>query len=584
MKIIIAHPNSNPRRAIKNLSRNSVWFSFNEDKNKIDRWEKRIPDFSQRLDVARDMERIYDDVYKKYSSLMADFAARYKDCPEWWLSPVPDKRGWPPRYVVNNCIISYLEKLLKEKKHDEIIILTSSRFILSRLKNIASSESIKCLVYGHHHYFFGRFRMNIMRFLELVYFGYEFVKNKTYLSLYYRDTSLQDLKGPNIYLLRTYCHESFFKEDGSYTETYYGDMRERLRKRGYTVVYQPNLSSVRNKRNAHKWFNRSRDRFWVLEKYLTLYDLIKAYKIMIKQLLIARKLGHGISSDLEPFSLLTTGRNYLKSLVPVKLREQGISPTHVLFDWENSAYEKYMCILFKQNLPHTRIIGYLSGTPLPTGPRVNLIPKEAKITPIPDKIVCCGKYAYDWLVHTGYDKKKLAVGPSFRQGHVFNPRGYQKAGNSILVALPFNHKLSLELLREMIRYAKRNPEHRLLVKPHPYINVKRILSKNIPGNMSIVHDDISELFRRCRYFVYTGPTTTACEAFVLGKNVCRFISNNFFSMDCLYFKFNNSRYGFTKSEELEGYVSGKKQVKPKQEQYKQYIFGRADKDYVDIFM
>ena len=68
MKIIIAHPNSNPRRVIKKLSKNSVWFSFNEDINKIDRWEKRIPDFSQRLDVARDMERIYDSVYKERSA------------------------------------------------------------------------------------------------------------------------------------------------------------------------------------------------------------------------------------------------------------------------------------------------------------------------------------------------------------------------------------------------------------------------------------------------------------------------------------------------------------------------------------
>lgn len=582
MKIIIAHPNSNPGRVIKKLSRNSVWFSFNENTNKIDRWEKRIPDFSRRLDVARDMERIYDSVYKRYSGLMAGFAAKHKDCPEWWLSPVSEKSGWPPMYVVNLCIISYLEGLLKEKKHNEILVLTSSRFVLTKLKNTASAQGMECLVCGSRHYFTGRFRMHIMRFLELVYFGYEFVKNKTYLSLYYRDTGLQDLKDP-VYLLRTYCHESFFREDGSYTDIYYGDMRERLRKRGYTVLYQPNLSSIRNKRNAYKWLSRSKDRFWVMEKHLTLYDLIKAYKIMIKQFLIARKLGHGISSDLEPFFLLTTGRNYLKSLVPVKLREQGISPTHVLFDWGNTAYEKYMHLLFKKNLPQTRIIGHLSGTPFPTGSRVNLIPKEIKITPIPDKIVCCGQYAYDWLVHAGFDREKLAVGPSIRQGHVFNAGG-SETNDSILVALPFNHNLSLELLTEMIRYAKRNPKHMLLVKPHPYINVKRILSKTIPGNMSIVHDDISELFRRCRHFVYTGPTTTACEAFVLGKNVCRFISNNFFSMDCLYFKFDKSRYGFTKSEELERYVSGKNPVKPKQEQYKQYIFGRADRNYVDIFM
>ena len=591
-KIIIAHPNSNPKRMVANLAKeNTVWFSFNEDVSKINKWEKNISDFSKKLDIARDMERIYNDVYKKYSSLMADFGMKYKDYPEWWLSPLSEKNGWPPKYVTNTCIVAYLEKLLTEKGYDEIIVLTSSPFVLFKLKKIASSKKVKCLIYGGHYYFYNIFTMYIMHFFELIYFGYEFIINKIWLALYYKNTWLDHLNSSNIFLLRTYCHKSSFKEDGRYIDIQYGDLKEHLKKRGYTVVYQPNLSSMHNKRGVYMWFSKkSEDIFWILEKYLTFYDLIKAYAVIIKQFIMMHKLGYGIFLNLDPFFAITIGRNYLKSLVPVKLKKQKISPTNILFDWENKAYEKYMCILFKDNLPRTKVTGYLSGIPFPTGPEVNLIPKEAKLTPIPDKIVCCGQYAYDWLVYVGFDKKKLVVGPSIRQNHVFEENATRKTtkiDNSILAALPLNYNLSLELLTEMIRYAKRNPKHRLLVKPHPFFNINSILSKkDIPDNLSIVYDDIQTLFSKSKYFVYCGPTTTACEAFVLGKIVCRFISNNFFSMDCLYFKFDNHRYGFTKCEELEKHISENTTINSLiLERYKQYIFNRVDKNCnVNLFI
>jgi len=283
---------------------------------------------------------------------------------------------------------------------------------------------------------------------------------------------------------------------------------------------------------------------------------------------------------------MTTGKNYLKSLVPEKFVQQKIKPIYILFDWENKAYEKYMCILSKIHIPKSKVVGYISGIPFPTGPEVNLSSKEAQITPLPDKIVCCSQYVYDWLEHVGFDKSKLVVGPSIRQNHVFNNNTI--SDDYILVALPLNHDLSFELISELVIFARRNEKFDVLLKPHPFLDISTIMeaTKPIPENISISNEDIGILFQKCKYFVYTGPTTTACEAFVLGKEVCRYISNNHFSLDCLHFKFNDSIFNFTNYIELEEHIikGHRTQNITTGVKCKEYIFNRMDADYADVFI
>ena len=391
-KITIVHPNCNPKKIISQFTNSDIhWLSFNEDIDKIRNWEKNLSNHSKRLDISRDMESIYNDVYKEYSNLMADLGNKYNDTyPEWWLSPFSEKNGWPPKYVVNECIIEYVKKLLPECGNDEVILITSSTYNLVKLKKIAASEGIEYSIYGYKYFLHETIALYIRYLFEFLYFGFEFVTNKLWLMRYYKnDNMLANINTSNIAILRTYCHVSSFKDDGEYIDINFGDLKERLKKKGFEVIYQPNMSSISDKKRIYKWFSeKSRDKFWVLEKYLSFFDLGKAYTHILKQVLLLHKLGYAVFLNLEPLLVLNTGRNYLKSLVPVKLIQQKIEPCYVLFDWENKAYEKYMCIMFKKKIPKSKVVGYISGIPFPTGPEVNLILKEAEITPLPDKIVC----------------------------------------------------------------------------------------------------------------------------------------------------------------------------------------------------
>jgi len=589
-KITIIHTNCNPRKFKSRFSNsNVVWFSFGEDFNDIQKWDKELSSISKRLDIAQFMEEIYPDICKEYSDSVADLDIKFNDVyPEWWLSPVAEKNGWPPKFVVNECIVECVKKLLKKTENVEIILITSSVYNLVETKKIAFEKRLKYSICGHIYYFYELIALYVGYLFEFIYFGLEFISNKFWLNRYYKNgNSLDNIDSSNLILLRTYCHISSFKDDGEYINTNFGDLKKHLEQKGFDVIYQPNMSSISNKRKIYKWFcEKSIDRFWILEKYLSHSDLINAYFHTMKQFLMLHTMGHRVFLNLDALIVLTTGQNYLKSLLPTKLKQQKIEPSLILSDWENKAYEKYMCIQFKKTMPISKTVGYFGGVPFPTSPVVNLTPKEAKITPLPDKIVCCSQYVYDWLENVGFDKTKLIVGPSIRQNHVFDEN--MASDDFILVALPLNYDLSSELISEIVLFARRNEKIDVLLKPHPFLDISTIMQSNkpIPENISISNEDMSSLFQKCKYFVYTGPTTTACEAFVLGKDVCRYISNNHFSLDCLHFKFNDSIFNFTNHIELGEYIIEGHQTKSITTgvKYKEYIFNRMGADYADVFI
>lgn len=589
-EIIVVHPNCNPKKVkSKCIKKNFVWFCFNEDFIKVRTWEHALSNISNRLVIAEDMESIYGDVYKKYSGFMADLGLKYNDIyPEWWLSPVSEKNGWPPRVVVNECIIEYIRKMFNKEHKCNTILITSSIYNLNEIKKMALSNNLKYTIHGHRYYLYELIGSYFSYILEFLYFGLDFINNYFLLKIYCRKNSkIKNICQDKLILFRTYCHDSLFKDDGSYININFGDLKTRLEEKGFQVIYQPNMSSILNKKKIYKWFSKkSKDDFWILEKHLSISDLVKAYFHILKQFIIYHKIGYNIFLNLEQFSILNTGRNYIKSLVPIKLKQQKIEPSYILSDWENKAYEKYMCTLFNKVMPKSKVVGYFGGTPFPTSPVVNLTSKEAKITPLPDKIVCCGQYAYDWLEYAGFDKTKLIVGPSFRQDHVFND--YTTSDDFILVALPLNYDLSFELISEIVLFARRNENSNIVLKSHPFLDINTIMDANkpIPENISISNENISSLFQKCKYFVYTGPTTTACEAFVLGKDVCRYISNNHFSLDCLHFKFNDSIFNFTNYIELEEHIieCHRTQNTTTGIKYKEYIFNRMSADYADVFI
>lgn len=588
-KITIIHPNCDPKKIKSKLPNNNFhWFSFGEEFNKIEIWNIFFGTTSKKLNVAKFMEDIYFSVSQQYSNIMADIGLKYNDVyPEWWLSPVSEKNGWPPKYVVNKCAIEYLKKRTHDCD-DEIIFISSSVFNLVEIQKLSSIENVTYSIYGYKHYIIGLIQLYFFYLLELLYFGFEFIKNKAILHTYSGNDICNSSSSSNIVLIRTHCHESSFKDDGQFKDLIFGDLKEKLQKKGFDVVYQPNLSLIQDKKKIYRWLNDSHaDKFWILENTLTLADLAKSYVHIVKQFVLLHRLGYSIYLNLEPSLIVTTGNNYLKSLVPVKLSKQKIEPGYILFDWENKAYEKYMCILAKKYALNSKMVGYVSGIPFPTGPRVNLSRKEAMIVPLPNKIVCCSQYVHDWLEHVGFDNAKLSVGPSIRQNHIFDNNNLSN-DDFILVALPLNHDLSFELIAEMVLFARHSKNHNILLKPHPFLSIDPIMEANapIPDNISISNEDMSVLFQKCQNFVYVGPTTTACEAFVLGKNVCRYISNNTFSLDCLSFKFNDQIFSFTKYTELDNYIAKNNNTDKNTsgEYFKRYIFNEVEDEFESAFV
>lgn len=586
--IIVVHPQCDPNKIkIQTDEKQVVWLSFGEKYNDISKFETAFRREYQRLNIATLMEEHYLATYKIYSDIVAEIDLKYiEKYPEWWLSPISEKNGWPPKAVRNICFLNCIRSIYQKKEYDQIIVVTSSKFVANNAKKMVHQND-EFSVYGSIYYTADRIKFVIRSFAEFVYFGYDSLKliNDT-RSL---DENYSYFEDKKTVLLRTYCHESSLKDDGSFEDTKFGTLKLDLESKGYNVVFQLNLSSISDKKKVYRWINeKAIDKHWVLEKYIGLSDIGKAYLHIIKQTLLLSKMQREVRMNLDPLFVLTTGRNYLKSLVPLKLKKRREEPNYIIYNWENKTYEKYMEILIKKNLPTTKTRGYLNAIPFPTGPEVNLSEKEAKITPLPDILVCCSQYVYDWIKQTGYDEKRLLVGPSIRQTHVFSD--VTSTDEFILVALPLNYELSIELFKEIVSFARENKEYNILLKPHPYLEMNKILevSEPITENLTITNENIGDLLKKCHIFIFTGPTTTACEAFVLGKMIIRFVSNNNYSMDCLFFGFNKNVSVFTEYKEMETLIRDKDKHRhvylSEGKKYNKYIFNNDVTNFVNLFV
>ena len=555
-ELIVIHPAAKISKTLQALLEECGHFiSFGEKYGDVEQFQKRFKGKINRINIARDLESIFPSVAKAFSDSVADLAEHYSKLIFWWLSPYTEKNGWPSPHIVAETVLEWLKQ--NKDNYDRLVLLTSNPFFGLCPKAVLPDIEIK--VIGKARYYRSVIRMYPVALAELLYFCLQTVREWVWMSRTGVLPSAKNIKQKdNLILLRTYVNSDSFSEDGSYSEPKFENLKKFLEKKGYSVVYGPNLTSVENHEAFYQWVSKkAKDSFWLPGASLSLGFLLKTILVCFTHFVFYHRLGLRAIAQAGSFHLYIVAENFRKAQIPVILHRQGTFPKLVIFNWENKGYEKYMQILFRKLLPNTVVKGYMNGIPFPTGPEMLTFQKECKVTPYPNEIICISQYAMDTLLSNGMPREILKLGPALRYSYVFEKEkvGREKVcPDSLLVCLPLNKELSLELLDVIAKYSNFDDARNIIVKVHPFLDLEMVESflhtNEGSDKVRLSIAPLREELRKALYFVYCGPTTTACEAVIAGKRLLKYVSKNRFSLDCLYYDAEVFPQPFSSAEEL----------------------------------
>jgi hypothetical protein len=556
MNVHFLHPFVNSKSINVNRNNASIWLIYGETFINYKKWDSFFcKNNAKRFDIERKIESITHEEMGKHSLLINKIYKEFNgEKNKLWLSPIFEKNGWPPNIVLQKSIWSVIENVLSGQKVEDLYIVSSSNYILLKIKGYFKlHKHSRLVIHGRSYFIIGLFKKYLRTLNEIGSYFFDYIKNKINVLLYFRQREINK-NNHHYVMLRTSPRDKSFKEDGTFVDPYFLNMYDILKEKGYEVLYQFNLSSVADKKLAYKWISQNkRYGVWLLENHLHLLDYIRAIYLAFKHFIFLHFLGKDFLYTADSFYIKEYANNYLKAQVPKKVKNDGIKVSRLIYFWENKAYEKYMNLEAKKYLAECITVGYAHVIPFPFNPMCNYSKEEANITPFPDKIVTCGEYVYDWLIKKGINNEKIIIGPALRHGYLAKIRpeekrnvAYSKAKN-ILVALPLNRDLSIELCDFVYEYAKNNGIFTFFVKAHPAlksIHLEKIVEK-MKSNPKIVitKDNLLKLLGQCEHFLYIGATSAPCEALVCGNSVLRYVSKLRETSDCL-----NSNLSYRKED------------------------------------
>ena len=160
--------------------------------------------------------------------------------------------------------------------------------------------------------------------------------------------------------------------------------------------------------------------------------------------------------------------------------------------------------------------------------------REVKLTPAPDRILVCGKYTGERFARAGWKQNTLALWNSPRHQSLSEKpaKDHEISEEDILVILPMDYLSSRELLL-LLKSVSGRVSNKFLIKAHPFSNPSLSEICLREPQYAFGSKDLQNYIFNYQNIIYTGVTTTVCEALRYPKNIAQFKSTNVFSFDVI---------------------------------------------------
>jgi len=527
--IVLCHVSQDPGRLLKCFGRSSrpvQWIFFGSDYIQQTRWQDALPGEFCRVGISEGLQKAVEHLGGLFRDLITDLSQVYSS-PAWWASRVAERNSLVSPLFLYCCYLHIWQEYSKAQQGDFCIISEDWALLESIAQSVGSMgftvewagkkspllRKIQCWFKAS-----GRVVKFLIRSFMAGFAG--------------PGRGLSDVKKKTI-LMHTYVDEGCFKPDGNFSDRYFPGLGEWLEKQGVCVVIIPALFNVkRSYQNAWQWFRKSRHNF------LNPYSLYRPsdYVFALRESWRQRRMPEGnlVLGDMNVSGLFMAERDrylfgcldtLLYYRLPKRLQQQGLEISRVIEVFENMIDEKMLISGFRKYSPSTCMVGFQHSALFPAFVCSYISQREARIAPLPDKVVCCGQLFYDVLRREGFPEDRLVVGPALRYKYLWEKKPYHDAqgtSGDILIVLPLTDSDAVELLTKSLGAFDKEQALRIFVKPHPMARVEKFMASHfpqgLPRHFQIVKGDMAEWLSKIKVVVAMS-SSSSLEVVAAGKPV-----------------------------------------------------------------
>ncbi|MEA1984393.1 MAG: hypothetical protein U9N13_01930 [Euryarchaeota archaeon] len=538
--IIICPPTTRSIRKISKIIGDNgyKWAFLSENVLKSLHMKKKIGDRGEQINITNILQENAHLLRESYLEYIGDLNVGES---EWWATTISEKNPFISTTFLYICYLKVCYQLLTTYQATDLVIFVDNHALRKTIiKNYSNKYEIKYINNDAEDL------LNILkdRIKTIAYKNHYALKHIQYILLVKYKYKLNTIQyainnNPNV-LVRDWIDYRSFDLNGYYQSAYLGSLNEYLISKGKSILILPYTSNI-NKKTLKLMIN-SDEYFIIPHSFLTIKNIFS--KLFVK---LPISTIYPLFNDLDITYLIKNDfkkdkQRFIDALLYVDI-VKNLNDSNIHFDscitlYENYVDEKMFCYSMKKYYPTSTIIGYQHST----SPKMLLsyyfTKQEAKIIPIPDKIVTNGPYFTNNFRDENYPPEKLITGGAIRYSYLYAKsdvrfdKDYEKTVYNILVTPSVSTNETLELLVKVIESFGNKEWCQITVKYHPAINhnIIKKYSELYPPNLNVSDDTVPELLKKTDLLVYT-MTGAAVEALYAGVPILHIKSNYTIDLD-----------------------------------------------------
>lgn len=499
------------------------------------------------VNIAEELNRVACEIKQPFLDWIAAIGSRQKDKLNWWASRLATKSPLQTDFFLLVCYHKLFQSWVAQGPRSRTrMVVVEDPWLKSLLQRDFASSGAAFLV--------SRYDVAAASAYWLVraplVIGYVIVTSvwaKLLACLVlprFSSDGREPMAESRRILLYTWIESSCFRSSDRLTDVYTGRLEEILAKQGEAVTRLTPLVI------KTKFLRRLRSvvrELVVTPQYLGLQDILRT-AVSFFHLDDFKAIGPLASCDYSPLFLREllhewghpafAGYQLFYFAMRRVARKHGSYLKCVIYPFENQPWEKMLCLAWKHEAPHVRLIGYQHAS-IPSLLLCFFLGKdEPAYVPLPDFIVTNGKATLDLLRHGGFPEGKLVDGGALRFEHLFHMEERQRANGAtkkneyrVLVGFPTFQPPAASLLRDLLDlfqapFLDAHQKHQVTftLKCHPDLpwEILGHKGKPLPAWFTVSERRLDELIEEADLFLYVPPTGTWQQAYWAGLPVLKY--------------------------------------------------------------
>ena len=470
----------------------SQWFYFSPNYLNFHLLKENCPSTAKYNDIGEILQEKALELKNSYIEVIGRLSTRYsKKYPlAWWTSMVAERNEMSTHAFLTVCYYNIFSDIYEnENLQNRSLIVVESislyHLILNQLR-----KRYKVVTLGKPYFLTWTFlRPKIAAVYRIIKFlSWAFSGTLQQISDLY---STSDSK---MIFIRTWISDKTISADGKLRDAYFPGLCEYLEKEGYEVVFIPNFYNLTlSTKEIQKRINKCKYQFFIPENYLIWKDYFKILVVLMSQVVISRlddveHRGKDISKILTETQRAGMFSSYIfiaQAFALRNLSKKDFKIKSFIYTFENMFPEKPLSYTVKEYFPGVKSIGFQHSVLYPLQTCLYPAAQEWKDMPLPDRIVCSGKFFLDIYLKHGAPRERLVLGPALRFNNLISKCEKDQSDSSlkvfmknrILIVLPLAEPDALELAIKSsgaIKLLADNRELKIGLKPHPMMPVRNL--------------------------------------------------------------------------------------------------------------